>query len=88
MELRAQQASGERDTAASDRDAAAVEHERIREELAGRAQAEEEVRRRLGEQRAQVRQWEQELQTRAQTRSRRKARSSSVMPSTGSRPTI
>ena len=67
MELRAQQASAERDTAASDRDAAAVEHERIREELAGRAQAEDEVRRRLGEQRAQVRQWEQELQTHAQT---------------------
>jgi chromosome segregation protein len=44
-----------------------VEHERIRGELAGRAQAEEEVRRRLGEERNQVRQWEQELQVLAQT---------------------
>src|SRR5215211_496909 len=60
MELRVQQALLERD-------AAAVEHERIRAELAGRAEAEEDVRRRLGEQRAQVRQWEQELQARAQT---------------------
>jgi chromosome segregation protein len=67
MEVRAQLALGERDAAAADRDAAAVEHERIRGELAGRAQAEEEVRRRLGEERNQVRQWEQELQTLAQT---------------------
>src|SRR6185295_16231208 len=43
------------------------EHDRIRAELAGRAEAEDEVRRRLGEQRAQVRRWEQELQTQAQT---------------------
>ncbi len=67
MELRMQQALVERDASAADHDAAAVEHERIRGELAGRAEAEEEVRRRLGEQRAQVRQWEQELQARAQT---------------------
>src|SRR5580765_1920460 len=67
MELRAQLALVERDTAAADREAAAVEHERIRAELAGRAEAEEDVRRRLGEQRAQVRQWEQQLQTHAQT---------------------
>jgi chromosome segregation protein len=67
MELRAQLALVERDTAAADREAAAVEHERIRAELAGRAAAEEDVRRRLGEQRAQVRQWEQELQAHAQT---------------------
>ncbi|MEP6687405.1 MAG: chromosome segregation protein SMC [Gemmatimonadales bacterium] len=67
MELRVQQALGERDAAAGDRDAAAIEHERIRAELAGRADAEDDVRRRLGEQRAEVRQWEQELQTRAQT---------------------
>ncbi|HET9039220.1 MAG TPA: hypothetical protein VFN40_03565, partial [Gemmatimonadales bacterium] len=67
MELRVQQALLERDAAAADRDAAAVEHERIRSELAGRAEAEEDVRRRLGEQRALVRQWEQELQGRAQT---------------------
>ena len=55
MEVRAQLAVGERDSAAADRDAAAVEHDRIRGELAGRAEAEEDVRRRLGEQRAQVR---------------------------------
>ena len=67
MELRVQQALVERDASAADHDAAAVEHERIRGELAGRAEAEEDVRRRLGEQRAQVRQWEQELQARAQT---------------------
>jgi len=67
MELRAQHALGERDGAAGDRDAAALEHDRIRTELAGRAEAEEAVRRRLGEQRARVRQWEQELQVQAQT---------------------
>ncbi len=67
MLLRAQHALGEKDGAAGDRDAAAVEHARIRSELAGRAQAEEDVRRRLGEQRALVRQWEQELQAQAQT---------------------
>jgi chromosome segregation protein len=66
MELRVRQALLERDASAADHDAAAVEHERIRGELAGRADAEEDVRRRLGEQRAQVRQWEQELQARAQ----------------------
>src|SRR6476659_7990442 len=67
MEIRAQVASNERDAAAADRDAAAIEHDRIRGELAGRAEAEEDVRRRLGEARAEVRQWEQELQTLAQT---------------------
>jgi chromosome segregation protein len=67
MELRAQLALGERDGAAADHEAASVEHERIRAELAGRAEAEEDVRRRLGEQRAQVRRWEQELQAQAQT---------------------
>ncbi len=67
MELRVQQALVERDSAAADQEAASVEHERIRAELAGRAEAEEEVRRRLGEQRTQVRQWEQALQAQAQT---------------------
>jgi chromosome segregation protein len=66
MELRVHQALGERDAALAERDAASVEHQRIREELTGRAHAEEEVRRRLGEQRNLVRQWEQELQTLAQ----------------------
>jgi chromosome segregation protein len=67
MELRAQLALGEQQGAAADRDAAATEHERIRGELAGRAEAEEVVRRRLADARADVRQWEQELQTLAQT---------------------
>ncbi|HUR96303.1 MAG TPA: AAA family ATPase [Gemmatimonadales bacterium] len=67
MEFRAQQALVERDAAARDQEAAGIEHERIRSELSSRAEAEEEVRRRLGEQRGQVRQWEQELQTHAQT---------------------
>jgi len=67
MELRAQLALVERDAAAADRAGAAAEHERIQAELSGRAEAEEDVRRRLGEQRVQVRQWEQELQARAQT---------------------
>ncbi|HEX3233247.1 MAG TPA: AAA family ATPase [Gemmatimonadales bacterium] len=67
MELRVQQALVERDAALADRDAASVEHQRIRQELTDRAHAEEEVRRRLGEQRNLVRQWEQELQTLAQS---------------------
>ena len=67
MELRVQQALVERDAAVADRDAASVEHQRIREELTGRAHAEEEVRRRLGEQRSLVRQREQELQALAQS---------------------
>jgi chromosome segregation protein len=67
MEVRAQLALTEQDAALADRNAAAVEHDRIRTELAGRAEAEEDVRRRLGEERAQVRQWEQELQALAQT---------------------
>jgi len=67
MELRAQLALVERDAAAADRAGAAADHERIQTELSGRAEAEEDVRRRLGEQRLQVRQWEQELQARAQT---------------------
>jgi chromosome segregation protein len=67
LELRAQQAVVDQDSAAADRDAAAGEHEHIRAELGGRASAEDEVRRRLAEQRGLVRQWEQELQDRAQT---------------------
>src|SRR4051812_49090923 len=47
MELRAQQAAVEQEAATADRDAAAAEHERIRAELAGRAEAEENVRQRL-----------------------------------------
>ncbi len=62
MQLRAQGAALEQQSAAGDREAAAVEHTRIREELAGRSEAEEEVRRRLGEQRQGVREREEALQ--------------------------
>jgi chromosome segregation protein len=67
MEQRAAAAAIEQTAAAEDRDAAALEHERIGAELSGRAELEEVVRRRLAEQRAAVRQLEQELQARAQT---------------------
>ncbi len=67
MSLRAQHALVEQESATGDRDAAAVEHERIGAELAGRAEAEEDVRRRLGEKRELVRQREQELHQETQT---------------------
>ncbi len=66
-QIRAQQAAAEQELATADRGAAGGEHERIQLELAGRASAEEEVRRRLTEQRDQVRRQEQELQQQAQT---------------------
>jgi chromosome segregation protein len=67
MEHRAASAALEQAAALADRDAAATQHDRIQDELSGRTGAEEVVRRRLGEQRAAVRQLEQELQERAQT---------------------
>jgi chromosome segregation protein len=67
MEQRAQQASLEQSSAAEDHQAAAAEHTRIGRELAGRADAEEDVRRKLGDQRATVRQLEQDLQHHAQS---------------------
>lgn len=67
MEQRAAQAALEQAAAAEDHDVAASEHTRIGQELLGRAEAEEAVRRRLGEQRGVVRQLEQDLQTQAQT---------------------
>ena len=66
-QLRAQQAAAEQEAATADRGAAGGEHERIRAELAGRAAAEEEVRRRLTQQRSEVREREQALQLQAQT---------------------
>jgi chromosome segregation protein len=66
-QLRAQQAAAEQEAATADRGAAGGEHERIRAELAGRAAAEEEVRRRLTEQRTEVREREQALQLQAQS---------------------
>jgi chromosome segregation protein len=67
MEQRAAEAALEQAAAAEDHDLAAAEHTRIGQELMGRAEVEEAVRRRLGEQRAGVRQLEQDLQTHAQT---------------------
>ncbi len=67
LDLRAHQALGEQEAATADRDAARLEHDTIRGELDGRAEAEETVRRRLSEQRAQVREWEHALQTHAET---------------------
>ncbi|HEY9013708.1 MAG TPA: AAA family ATPase, partial [Gemmatimonadales bacterium] len=66
MEQRAAQAAMEQAAAAEDHDLAAAEHTRIGQELVTRAEAEEAVRRRLGEQRQVVRQLEQELQSQAQ----------------------
>ncbi len=67
MEQRAATATTEQSAAAEHRESAAAEHERILRELSGRAEAEEEVRRRLAEQRGTVRRLEQELQSSAQT---------------------
>ena len=67
MEHRAAQAATEQAAAAEDHDSAATEHTRIGRELVGRAETEEVVRQRLNEQRARVRQLEQELQSHAQT---------------------
>jgi chromosome segregation protein len=67
MELRSQQARVEQESANADRHTAALEHQRIQSELTGRAQAEDDVRRRLAEQRNLVRQFEQDLQQQAQT---------------------
>jgi chromosome segregation protein len=67
MEQRAVQAAIEQAAASEDHSAATAEHARIGRELAGRAEAEEAVRQRLGEQRTGVRQLEQELQEHAQT---------------------
>jgi chromosome segregation protein len=67
MEQRAATAATEQSAAAEHRESAAAEHQRIQRELSGRAEAEEDVRRRLAEQRGTVRRLEQELQSSAQT---------------------
>jgi chromosome segregation protein len=67
MEQRAASAASEQAAATEHRETAAAEHERILKELSGRAEAEEDVRRRLSEQRGTVRRLEQELQSSAQT---------------------
>jgi chromosome segregation protein len=67
MEARRQQATRDREAAEADRHAAQLERERIAVDLSGRAQAEQEVRLQLGEQRLFVRTLEEDLQRRAQT---------------------
>ena len=67
MERRAASATTEQASATEHRESAQAEHERILTELAGRAQAEEEVREHLSEQRLLVRRLEQELQSSAQS---------------------
>jgi chromosome segregation protein len=67
MEYRAAQAAMEQAAAAEDHESAAAEHTRIGRELIGRAEAEEDVRRKLNEQRTGVRQLEHDLQAHAQT---------------------
>ena len=67
MEQRALTAASEQAVATEHRESAAAEHERILQELSGRAEAEEQVRNRLAEQRGTVRRLEQELQSSAQT---------------------
>src|SRR3954471_11932413 len=65
MEYPAAQAAMEQGAAAEDHESSATEHTRIGRELIGRAEAEEAVRQKLGEQRSTVRQQEQDLQTHA-----------------------
>ena len=67
MEQRAATAAAEQAAATEHRESAAGEHQRILTELSGRAEAEEDVRRRLAEQRGTVRRLEQELQSSAET---------------------
>ena len=67
MEQRAASAATEQAEAMDHRESARAEHERILQELSGRAEAEGAVRNRLAEQRVTVRRLEQELQSSAQT---------------------
>jgi chromosome segregation protein len=67
MEHRAGQAGLEQISAAEDHQTASAEHTRIGQELSGRAEEEELVRRRLADQRGAVRQLEQDLQGYAQS---------------------
>src|SRR5918995_1005758 len=67
MERRAASAATEQASATEHRESAHAEHERILTELAGRAQAEAEVRGNLSAQRLLVRRLEQELQSSAQS---------------------
>ena len=67
MESRRQQAVRDRDAAETEHTTALQEKERIQAELTARTAAEQDVRLRLGEQRMQVRHYEEELQKRIQT---------------------
>ncbi|MBA3657966.1 MAG: chromosome segregation protein SMC [Gemmatimonadales bacterium] len=66
MAASARTAIAEAASATADRDEAGEEHGRIRTELAGRAEAENDVRRRFGDQRTAVRALEQEVQQHTQ----------------------
>ncbi len=67
LEQRAASAAAEQTAATEHRDSARSEHDRIVQELSGRAEAEEQVRHSLAEQRGTVRRLEQELQSSAQS---------------------
>ncbi|MDF3052671.1 MAG: chromosome segregation protein, partial [Geminicoccaceae bacterium] len=67
MEQRAAAAGTEQSAATEHRDSARSEHDRILQELSGRAEAEELVRRTLNDQRSAVRRLEHELQASAQS---------------------
>jgi chromosome segregation protein len=65
-EVRVQQASREREAADEEHRSAETDHSRVQQELAGRAETEEDVRRRLGAQREDVRRLEHHLQQAAE----------------------
>ena len=66
-EARSLAAAREQESAAQERDAALAEQNRVQQELQGRSAAEEVVRRRLTEQRTDLRRMEEELQRALQT---------------------
>ncbi|MBL8988904.1 MAG: chromosome segregation protein SMC [Gemmatimonadetes bacterium] len=67
VEVRTQQAALERDQAAADRTLAEEEHAGIQQQLASRAQVEEEVRQRLSTHREEVRRLEEAVHAQAQS---------------------
>ena len=65
-EVRVQQATRERDAAGEEHHSAETDHARVQQELAGRTETEEDVRRRLAAQRDDVRRLEYDLQQAAE----------------------
>ena len=65
-EVRVQQATRERDAAGEEHHSAEADHARVQQELAGRTETEEDVRRRLAAQRDDVRRLEYDLQQAAE----------------------